>query len=653
MPHVKYKKQPYFLATLAIDDTRMKLMLSLFAVLLSLPAWASVDADLVAARDALNSSNTAPLARAMISAQGDPLAPYPGYWALMQKINTAFAADIEAYLTTYPDGVLAERLRLAWLKQLANGQRWSEFSAQYAQLPVAARDEEVVCDDLLNSAQNTGDKEAIQAARARWLTGRNLPQGCNALFDWLLANDVLTQSEIWQRVRLLLAANQLTLARTISQNTATPLTAAQTNKPTLDNVATPAGRELALYALQLRAKTDIDSARVQLMALSDKLPRADVAYAWGQLGLLAARKLDTISAQACFTRADPTQLSAEQWDAWARTNLRDERWSTLLEVIKAMPEAQRTASRWSYWQGRALKALGRDSEATALFVRASQGSDFYGLLAREALGTYIEQANDNYTPTDKEINAQRAQPAIQRALALFEIANRYQRAEFREDAKREWRWAMRGQDDKILLAAASVAQLAQFYDMAIYSAERTNTLHDDSLRYLAPYREITQRYASQLDLDDAWIYGLIRQESRFVQIARSGVGASGLMQLMPATARWVANKVGLTRFTTNDVDTNLQLGTWYLRHVYDILDGQEVLATAAYNAGPSRARAWQASRPLEGAIYAETIPFSETRDYVQKVMSNAMYYAMVFGHSRIALKDRLGVIPARGVKTAQ
>ena len=239
------------------------------------------------------------------------------------------------------------------------------------------------------------------------------------------------------------------------------------------------------------------------------------------------------------------------------------------------------------------------------------------------------------------------EPAIKRSLALLDLAERYAKPEFRADAQREWRWAMRNRSDIELLAAAEVGRRASFYDMAIYSAERTKEEHDYSLRYLTPYRDVTQRYAKQLDIDDAWVYGLIRQESRFITMARSGVGASGLMQLMPATAKWVAKKIGLGQYAVNDIETNVQLGTWYLRYVLDSLSSNEVMATAAYNAGPGRARAWQTDRTLDGTIYAETIPFTETRDYVQKVMANAAYYSSTFGHANISLKNRMGVVPAR------
>jgi soluble lytic murein transglycosylase len=142
--------------------------------------------------------------------------------------------------------------------------------------------------------------------------------------------------------------------------------------------------------------------------------------------------------------------------------------------------------------------------------------------------------------------------------------------------------------------------------------------------------------------------GLVRQESRFIANARSSVGAMGLMQLMPATARWSAKKIGLAYQASRVIEppTNIALGANYLKHVLDDL-GHPVLAAAAYNAGPGRARRWRDSRPLEGAIYAETIPFSETRDYVKKVMANTMYYAQLIGGKLIPLKDRLGKVPSR------
>jgi soluble lytic murein transglycosylase len=166
------------------------------------------------------------------------------------------------------------------------------------------------------------------------------------------------------------------------------------------------------------------------------------------------------------------------------------------------------------------------------------------------------------------------------------------------------------------------------------------------------------QYAAPLGLDENWIYGLIRQESRFIMDARSSVGAAGLMQLMPTTARYVARKLNVPNYSharLNELDVNLQLGTGYLKMVLDDLDGSPVLATAAYNAGPSRPRSWRASlaQAVEGAIFAETIPFNETRDYVKKVMSNTVYYAALSQNRAQSLKARLGVIAPKVAGTTE
>jgi soluble lytic murein transglycosylase len=232
---------------------------------------------------------------------------------------------------------------------------------------------------------------------------------------------------------------------------------------------------------------------------------------------------------------------------------------------------------------------------------------------------------------------------LRRALELY-------RLNFRVEGNAEWAWAIRGFDDRQLLAAAEIARRHEVYDRAINTAERTVGLHDFELRYLAPYRDVLKAHTTELALDEAWVYGLIRQESRFITDAHSVAGASGLMQLMPETARWVAKRLGLKNWRwsqVTEVGTNVGLGTYYLRHVLDALDGQPVLASAAYNAGPSRARAWRPETAMEGAAFAETIPFTETRLYVKNVMANATYYAHSFSQQLQSLKQRLGTVGPR------
>jgi soluble lytic murein transglycosylase len=287
--------------------------------------------------------------------------------------------------------------------------------------------------------------------------------------------------------------------------------------------------------------------------------------------------------------------------------------------------------------------MGRDAEALVLLKPLSQEPIFYGQLALEELGGKIALPPTTYTPTAADMQAMGQNPGIRRALALYGLG-------LRAEATREWVWTIRDFDDHQLIAAAELARRNEIYDRAINTAEKTAAQHDFKLRYLAPYHDILKVRAAQQGLDEAWVLGLMRQESRFIQDIKSSAGASGLMQLMPATAKWVAGKMGLKNWRwaeINDADTNISLGTYYLRHVLDNLDGSPVLASAAYNAGPGRARAWQPTTTMEAAAFAETIPFNETRHYVKLVMANTAYYANLLTQQLQSLKARIGEIGPR------
>ena len=242
-------------------------------------------------------------------------------------------------------------------------------------------------------------------------------------------------------------------------------------------------------------------------------------------------------------------------------------------------------------------------------------------------------------------------PGFARAQKFYELG-------LRVEGNREWTWQLRGMSDRQLLAAAEYARSQLLLDRMISTSDRTRNEFDFTQRFPSPFRDAMAQYAAPLGLDETWVYGLIRQESRFIMDARSSVGAAGLMQLMPSTARYVARKMNVNDYApgrVNERDLNLQLGTGYLKMVLDDLDGSPILATAAYNAGPGRPRAWRATlvKPVEGAIFVETIPFSETRDYVKKVMSNTVYYAALFENKAQSLKQRMGTIAPKAAGTTE
>jgi soluble lytic murein transglycosylase len=294
-----------------------------------------------------------------------------------------------------------------------------------------------------------------------------------------------------------------------------------------------------------------------------------------------------------------------------------------------------------------LRNLASTEAADAILKELAPRQTFYGILAAEDLGIATAPEWNGWRPVEADLDRLRANEGIQRALALYRLG-------LDNEALREWLWAIRGLDDRSLLAAAELARLANEPDRAIGTADRTVLIHDFAQRFPTPHRDALSAAARQWDLDEAIVYGIVRQESRFMPEARSPVGATGLMQLMPATARWVARQISISPFRQDMLvrpDLNLQMGAYYFRRILDDL-GHPILATAAYNAGPGRARRWRDERALEGAIYAETIPFNETRDYVKKVFANAWYYRYRLNGKPATMRELLGTVPGRSGEPA-
>jgi soluble lytic murein transglycosylase len=262
---------------------------------------------------------------------------------------------------------------------------------------------------------------------------------------------------------------------------------------------------------------------------------------------------------------------------------------------------------------------------------------FYGKLAAEDLGATLALPPKPAPLSAAERAAARRTPGFERALLLIDIG-------LRSEGVREWNFTLRGLGDRELLAAAQLACDREVWDRCINTSDRTRLEIDMAQRFPMPYRQQVVAQAQEIGLDPAYMYGLIRQESRFIMDARSSAGASGLMQLMPATARWTAKKIGLPYKPDmiTDRDLNLRLGATYLKLVLDDFGGSQALATAAYNAGPGRPRRWRDGPLLEPAAWAENIPFTETRDYVKKVLSNSAYYSAMLSGKPVSLKVRLG-----------
>ena len=610
----------------------------------------SPDDLIVSAQAAFRAGDALKLARFASALEGNVLQPYAEYWQLKLRLDEMPSTEVRAYLAKYPGSYLADRLRADWLKELGKRRDWQTFDLELA--PLVVDDADIRCYTLASRLARS-DESTLNEVSRYWHEPRELPEGCIAVAEAAIAKGRFTAKHVWRRVRLLLEAGQMTAARRAMDYLPANerpdeklLTLAATSPARLlarapDDLTSRATREMLLFAVVRTARSDPRVA-VEFVnsTVGRRLSADERTYLWGRVAFEAAKRL-LPEANEWYGRGGEGDFSDEQLAWKARAALRAGDWPAVAAAIDSMTVDAHADPAWKYWYGRSLAAQGKADGARAYYLRISGQPDFYGMLASEELGQPFALPPQPAQPTEEQVARAKAVPGLTRALELF-------RLNLRTEGVREWFFTIRGMADADLLAAAELARRVELYDRAINTADRTAAVHDYRLRYLAPYRETFRAQSQAFGVEEAWLYGLTRQESRFIANAKSSAGAQGLMQLMPATARWVAQKIGLAYSPARviEVDTNVTLGARYVKLVLDDL-GHPVLASAAYNAGPGRARRWRGVKPLEGAIYAESIPFNETRDYVKKVMANTVWYSALLEGKTVPLKTRLGLIQAK------
>lgn len=633
------------------------LWVALALALLSLVAQAqgrSGDERILAAREALRTGDRNTLDQLAASLDGHPLDPYVRYWRLFNQLarpEPPPVAELVDFQLAEPDSLLAERLRADWFRRLIRERDWEGALKLFADL----RDPDAELRCLQRVARlESGDMSVLGEVRERWMALTDNHKACEPVLRTLALTGEIGIDELWWRVRRQVEgrtpeAARATLAWFPAHEAPTQgefdrmlrSPAAYLERLAPNFAASRAGRELAVAALVRVAREEAADAARALDRIGARLGNEERAYVFAVLGHHGALQGLT-TANAWFRAAGNVPMTPEQ-RAWrVRSALRVESWRDVRAAIEAMPTAEQAQPEWTYWLARALAQEGSVAEARPLYERIAGLPVFYGILAGDELGQRFSLPG--VSPVLQDASARVEQdPGLRRALALF-------RLDLRTEGVREWNWALRGQDEAFLVAAARLALRHELFDRAINTAELANQQAHFDLRFVAPFKHLVEPQVRQQGLDMAWVYGIMRQESRFIVPARSSSGAQGLMQVMPATGKWVAGKIGLRNYNAGmlaDPDTNVLLGTSYMRIIMEDLDSHPVLASAGYNAGPSRARRWRDQRPLEGAIYAETIPFDETRDYVKKVMTNAVIYAALFEGKAQSLKTRLGTIAPR------
>ena len=562
-----------------------------------------------------------------------PLTPYLAYDELTARLKTASNAEIEAFLAEHGDLPQANWMKLRWLRWLAERGDWQPFVKYY---DPKLNFTELDCLNGQYQLSHGQRAEGFATAEKLWNVGKSQPAACDTLFGMWSAEGQLTEAKRWQRAKLAAEARNYPLAKNLVNSLTTLAPRGQLlvevaqkpellNQPTRFAPADEAMGDIVSLGLRRLARQDPQQAMALLdgYAQSMHFSRDEKVAIAREIGLSLARRYDP-RALDLMTRYDP-ELRDDTVSEWRmRLLLRLGRWEEAYDLSRRLPKDLAESSRWRYWQARSLElAQPKNPQIPLLYKRVAQERDFYGFLAADRTDAPYQLNNRPLPLSPQLVNKVRNTPGIRRALEF------HARGQIVE-GRREWYHVSRHFTRDEMVAQARLGYDLRWYFPAIRTISLAKYWDDLDIRFPMAHRDTLVREAKVRGLHSSWVFAITRQESAFMDDARSGVGAAGLMQLMPATAKETARKFNIPLASPAQVlnpDTNIQLGAAYLSQVHGQFNGNRVLASAAYNAGPGRVRQWlKGAKHLSFDVWVESIPFDETRQYVQNVLSYAVIY---------------------------
>jgi soluble lytic murein transglycosylase len=617
---------------------------NIFAQELTTPRW-----QFQYAYEAFKNNNLEKFRQLSATLADYPLYYYLQYLSISSKLSQQPLSSIETFLTQYGNTYFGEELRHDWLKTIAQEGNWHIFLRNY--LP----SESTTLQCYYAQARLASGQQieiALEDTKKLWLVGDSQPSTCDPLFEYLYQSPLMNDTLLWERIQLAMQNKKLSLAIALAtrlspgeqawftlwqtMHSQPEPTLAAFNYPDL-----PITRTIILYGINRLAASQFDLAS----GYWEKLQR-EYAFSVSQIGemqrdlALASVKQHHPSALKWLAAINKHFLNEKVSETRIKLALRQQHWLALLDFITQMPLEQREQLQWRYWLGRALEQTGRQTQAQKLFTQLAKERDYYGFLAADRLETEYQLNNQpiQYTPTDQAHLMKN--PSIRAAYEFYQLSQLIAGEEqWLLNARREWGYGVKQLTPQQQAIAAALASRWNWYDRAIMTAAKAGYYDDLEVRFPLAYHQQLTIAANQQNVDLAWVYGIVRQESAFMAKVRSRAGALGLMQLMPATGRSIARKLGLKLPGIQAIlaiDTNVSLGTAYLRQMLDRFGGNYMLATAAYNAGPNRAERWATENNcLPADIWVEMIPFNETRKYVR----NVLFYTVVF-ESRLGQRPR-------------
>lgn len=587
------------------------------------------------AAQALAKGDPGPYRRNRQALHDYPLEPYLAYEALTARLDSASDREVETFLVEHGDLPQVRWMKLRWLRRLAERGAWPTFIRYYdpqLQFP------ELDCLYGQYQLDHADRAQANVQIEKLWLVGKSQPKACDTLFERWAAAGQLSESLRWQRLKLAAEARNFGLGSYLARG----LTDRRREGLLLLDVAqkpellaqterfapvTPAMADVVGLGLRRLARTDPDKALRLLDGYARRMNfSADEKLAIArQIGLTLAKRFDSRALEV-MAEYDP-ELRDKTVAEWrARLLLRLGRWDEAYRLTRQLPTELADSNRWRYWQARSLQlAHPQSKQPIELYQPVARERDFYGFLSADRLQVPYQLNHKPLALDPAVIRKVRNTAGIRRALELHARGRV-------GDARREWYHVSQLFDRDELVAQARIAYEMGWYFPAIRSISRAQYWDDLDIRFPMAHRNSLTRAARTRGLHPSWVFAITRQESAFMSDARSGVGAGGLMQLMPGTAKETARRFGIPLRSPRQVlepDTNIQLGAAYLSQVHAQFNGNRILASAAYNAGPGRVRQWlRGADHLAFDVWVETIPFDETRQYVQNVLS----YSVIYGH---------------------
>ncbi len=574
-----------------------------------------------------------------------PLLPYLDYAALSPRVAQLAApgndyTQVDEFLTRNAGTYLGQRLEREWVLALAGQSRWSDVIAHHR---ASNTNTELTC-HALRARLETGDASALQEVAPLWNVSVSQPNVCDPVFAMWMAAGYPTADIAWQRFEKTLKADQDSLASYIArqmpareQELAQLYMRIDSQPQTLKDVPsfnvpidTPELKAIILHGLRQLAQSDASQAMGLLPRDNFHQSLSDTERVELQRFIIMRLLTQSKASEAeALLQATPALIS-EALGGWVlRDALKQQDWARIETWLNLLPADLQTSERWQYWRARML--ISKDTreskeEARQLYAQLAELRSFYGFMAAD----YLER---DYAMVDKPIAADPAQiaaltdmPAIMRAQELYLIGEE-------ASARAEWQHATSGMSEVQTIASGKLADSWGWHRNGIQAMIQVSYWDDLQLRFPLAYADIVAEAAADHDLTPQLVYAIARQESAFMQDIRSSAGAMGLMQLMPATAQETAKGVGM-QITNQDLfrpEVNLQLGSRYLSQLMAQFNGNRILAAAAYNAGPNRVKRWledARATPLPLDIWIETIPFGETRGYVQNVLA----YSVIYGY---------------------